>query len=315
LGDRRTGTLTALALLLAVLLVACSAPAASQPPPPPPPTPTSTPVMPVPPTPSPSPSPTPVDPVPPTEEPTEPPTPSPSPSPTLGWEQIETEMLALELNPVGLPVEQDAMGDATNEDGSEPREISPDLDLLRIFGGWAGLERAIFGPGGHFDCADPFVFCGEQPFDLGGGNDLLLVGMQGSDVFEVDQNRAGQLAVAFDRQGASNTPQSMGGFGGADLIVVADLENNSMFELFYQTGGVSSGLQLRDTPGRMRIVDDTALLVMPIGRDEMPRFRVVTFERIPPDQPGGGRLDTLPSSPWQINSFFDVTYDIEFIGR
>lgn len=257
--------------------------------------------MPVPPTPS--------DPVPPSPDPTDTPTPPPTASPTPSpseavWQEVETEMLALELRSVDLPVMEDPSGDGTNQAGNEPRDISSDLDLRRAFGGWASLDPQHFQPGGRFDCADPLVFCGQQSPTLG-GNDLVLVGMQGDDLIEVGLDRAGQLAVAFDRQGADGAPLSLGGFGGADLVVVADLEQGQLFELIFQ----GNGFVLRDTPARMRLVGDSALFVMPLGRAELPRYRAVSFERIPPGQVGAGRLDALPAFGG-VDSFFDIFAEI-----
>jgi hypothetical protein len=54
---------------------------------------------------------------------------------------------------------------------------------------------------------------------------------------------------------------------------------------------------------------------MPLGAQEEPRYRVVTFERIPPQIAGGEHIDTLPSAPWGVDSFFDITYSIPGLGN
>lgn len=298
----------ALSISLLALVIGCSAVATGTQPPA---------------TPSPTPTIEPVDPVPPTPEPTDttpPPTPTPTPSPTpaqtplpdptpVPWVEIETEMLALELRGEGLPIENDEMGDGVSADGSEPRDISPDFDLLRGFGGWAAIDQSHFGPDSFFDCADPMVYCGNNPVPIG-GNNLVLIGLQGDDTFDVITQRDGQLAVCFDRLGTNNSPVGSGAFGGCDLVLIADLGRGVMFELVFNNGQYRS----RDTIGRARIAGDTALFVIPLGIDEAPRYRIVTFERIPPQVAGGEHVDTVPSHPWNVDSFFDVTYSIPGLG-
>jgi hypothetical protein len=285
-----------------LLTIACSGVVATNPPPSP--SPSSSPVMPVPPTP--------IDPVPPTDSPTVPPTASPSPAPTVApdptpapWSEIETEMLLLELRGENLPIEDDEMGDGLSADGSEPREISEDLDLRRAFGGWAPIEQGHFGKGGFFDCADPKVWCGDTPQAIG-GNNLVLVGLQTYGEIDTQVGRDGQLAVCFNRLGQTKSPDGSGSFGGCDLVVIANLTDGEMFELVYD-----GQYQARDTIGRAHIDGDTALFVMPLGMDEEPGYRVVTFERIPPQTPGGARTDTLPNGASTADSFFDVFFEIE----
>jgi hypothetical protein len=256
--------------------------------------------MPVPPTP------TPTDPVPPTATPTESPTPSPTPAPTEeSWQEIETELLALDLRAVDLPIENDGMGDGLAPDGSQPSDISPDLDLRRTFGGWAPIDQSHFGPGGFFDCADPLVLCGQQAPPIG-GNKLALVGLQTYGDIDRDIARDGQIAVCFRRLGGNPAPDGSGSFGGCDLVLIADLTQGGMFELIY-----NSQYQQRDTIGRARIDGDTALFVMPLGMDEMPGYRAVTFERQQAGIAGAGRTDTLPAQPWTVDSFFDIFVELE----
>jgi hypothetical protein len=274
-----------------------------------------------PPTPSPTPSLVPIDPVPPSPEPTDtaaptaPPTASPSPAPTsapdptpVPWVEIETELLMLELRGENLPIETDDMGDGLNADGSEQRDMSPDLDLRRSFGGWAPLDQSKFGKGGFFDCADPNVLCGNNPQPIG-GNKLALIGLQTYGDIDTDVQRDGQLAVCFNRLGQTKAPDGSGSFGGCDLVVIADLTSGNMFELVY-----NGQFQARDTIGRAHIDGDTALFVMPLGMGEEPGYRVVTFERIPPQTSGGGRTDTLPSGDWNVDSFFDIFYEIPAVN-
>lgn len=286
-------------IALTVIAIGCSGVTGSNSPPTPTPTPSPTYYAPVPPTPTPTASPTP----PPTASPSPAPTVRPDPTP-MPWVEIETEMLALELRSVDLPIEDDQTGDGLSADGSAPRDISPDLDLLRSFGGWAAIEQSHFGPDSFFDCADPLVWCGNNPVPIG-GNNLVLIGLQGSDTFDVVTQRDGQLAVCFDRLGANNSPDGSGAFGGCDLVLIADLTGDVMFELVYD-----GQYQQRNTIGRARIDGDTALFVMPLGTDEAPRYRIVAFERIPPQVAGGEHVDTLPSHPWNVDSFFDITYSI-----
>jgi hypothetical protein len=56
------------------------------------------------------------------------------------------------------------------------------------------------------------------------------------------------------------------------------------------------------------LVGDTVLFVMPNDLGESPSGRFVTFERIPPTDPAAGRVDVAPF----VDSFFDITYDINF---
>jgi hypothetical protein len=222
---------------------------------------------------------------------------------------IETEMMMLELRGDSLPIQEDDMGDGVSADGSAPRDISPDFDLLRAFGGWAELGQPHFAAGGLFDCADPLVWCGNNPVPLG-GNSLVLIGLQGDDIFDVDTPRDGQLAVCFDRVGTNNSPEGSGAFGGCDLVLIADLTGGTMFELVYD-----GQYRQRNTVGRARIDGDTALFVMPLGENENPRYRVIAFERIPPQVPGGEHVDTLPGGDWNVDSFFDITYSIPGLGN
>lgn len=286
---------------LVILMIGCSGVSTTNPPSTPTPSPTIVPVDPVPPSPEPTDTPPPaLTPLPsPTPAPTVPPDPTPVP-----WVEIETEMLMLELRGDDLPIENDDMDDGVSADGSEPRDISPDFDLLRAFGGWAELGQSHFAADGVFDCADPLVWCGSNPIPLG-GNSLVLVGLQGDDIFDVVTPRDGQLAVCFDRLGANNSPDGSGAFGGCDLVLIADLNGGTMFELVY-----NGQYQQRNTIGRARISGDTALFVMPLGENENPRYRVIAFERIPPQVTGGERLDTLPGGHWNADSFFDITYSI-----
>lgn len=218
--------------------------------------------------------------------------PDPTPPP---WEEIEIELLMLELRSVGLPIEDD----------------SPDFDLLRAFGGWAEIGQPHFAPGGLsapgglFDCADPLVWCGNNPVPIG-GNSLVLIGLQGNDTFDVITQRDGQLAVCFDRLGATSSPDGSGAFGGCDLVIVADLTSGNMFELVFNNGQFQS----RNTVGRAHINGDTALFAMPLGMDEEPGYRVVTFERIPPQIAGGEHTDLLPFGDSGADSFFDIYYEI-----
>ena len=200
------------------------------------------------------------------------------------------------------------MGDAVDPQGA-PHEISPDLDIRRTFGGWAEIDQVHFGPGGLFDCADPMVFCGNNPPPIG-GNYLVLVGVQTHGGIDQAMQRDGQLAVCFNRLGANKSPDGSGSFGGCDLVVIADLTSGTAFELVYD-----GQYQQRNTIGRARVDGDTALFVMPLGMDEEPGYRVVTFERIPPGVAGGGRTDTLPGGEWNVASFFDVTFRIEPLAR
>lgn len=211
--------------------------------------------------------------------------------------------MALELRSAGLPVQVDGMRDATDRQGTEPRDISSDLDLRRVFAGFAELDQLHFGPGGFFDCDDPLVWCG-QPVPIGG--QVVLVGVQTYGSIDTTVLRNGELALAFARTGGINTPPIGGGaFGGADLIIVADLTNANVFELTSGTGG---NLNFNPfTPARVRIDGDTALFVVPMRPEENPRFRAVGFERIPPDMPGGERVDSAPG----VDSFFDVFVQIE----
>jgi hypothetical protein len=227
----------------------------------------------------------------------------------MPWVEIETEMLMLELRSVDLPIEDDETGDGLSADGSAPREISPDFDLLRVFAGWAALVQSHFAAGGLFDCADPLVFCGQNHQPLGGDN-LVLVGLQTNGTIDTDLQRDGQLAICFSRLGADKSPDGSGAFGGCDLVLIADLTGGHMFELTYD-----GQFRARDTIGRARIDGDTALFVMPLGAQEDPRYRVVTFERIPPQIAGGERVDTLPAAPWGVDSFFDITYSIPGLGN
>ena len=301
---RPVPTLAALIPLLA-LVIGCSGVTVTNPPPTPSPSPTIVPIDPVPPSPEPTvtPSPSPV----PTQTPSPAPTAPPDPTP-VPWVEIETELLQLELRGDGLPIEDDDMGDGVNGDGSEPREISPDLDIRRAFGGWGEIGQPHFEPGGFFDCADPMVLCGNNPVPIG-GNKLALVGLQTYGPIDTQVQRDGQLAVCLNRLGATNSPDRAGSFGGCDLVVIADLTSGNMFELVY-----NGQYQQRDTIGRMHIDGDTALFVMPLGMDEEPGYRVVTFERIPPQTPGHERVDTLPGGPWNVDSFFDITYSVPGLG-
>ena len=214
----------------------------------------------------------------------------------------------LELRGENLPIEEDDMGDGVSADGSEPRDISPDLDLRRAFGGWAPIDQSHFGKGGFFDCADPMVWCGNNPVPIG-GNKLALIGLQTYGDIDTEVQRDGQLAVCFNRLGAQNAPDGSGAFGGCDLVIIADLSSGNMFELVY-----NGQFQSRDTVGRAYIGGDTALFVMPLGMEEEPGYRVVTFERIPPQTPGAERLDTLPGGDWNVDSFFDVFYELSPTG-
>jgi len=159
---RPVPTLAALIPLLA-LLIGCSGVTVTNPPPTPSPSPTIVPIDPVPPSPEPTvtPSPSPV----PTQTPSPAPTAPPDPTP-VPWVEIETELLQLELRGDGLPIEDDDMGDGVNGDGSEPREISPDLDIRRAFGGWGEI---VFGTKGTLILeqeVDAMLDLG----DLAGGN-------------------------------------------------------------------------------------------------------------------------------------------------
>ena len=292
----------ACAVALVTILGGCSTATSTQPPPATPtPTPTATPT-----------TPPASDPVPPSPEPTDSPTPSPTPQPSpsdVGWTEIETELLMLELRGDSLVIEDDQMGDGLSSDGSEPREMSPDLDLRRSFGGWAPIDQVHFGPGGFFDCDDPLVLCGQQPPPIG-GNKLVLVGLQTYGDIDTEVQRDGQLAVCFRRLGATSAPDGAGSFGGCDLVLIADLTSGGMFELIY-----NGQFSARNTVGRARIEGDNALFVMPLGMDEEPGYRVVTFERIPPQTAGGGRTDLLPDAPSTADSFFDIFYEIPAAPR
>jgi hypothetical protein len=299
---RPPAVLTTLLIPVVALVLACSGVSTTNPPPTPTPTPSPTYYAPVPPTPTAAPTAT----ASPTPEATATTVVIASPTPAdLPWVEIETEMLMLELRGEGLPIENDEMGDGLSADGSAPRDMTPDLDLRRSFGGWAMIDQSQFGNGGFFDCALPNVLCGNNPQPLG-GNKLVLVGLQTYGDIDAQIERDGQLAVCFNRLDQPKSPDGAGSFGGCDLVVIADLTSGTMFELVY-----NGQFQARDTVGRARVEGDTALFVMPLGMDEEPGYRVVTFERIPPQTPGAGRTDTLPSGEWAVDSFFDIFHDIE----
>lgn len=288
---------------LIVVLAACSGVPPSETPTPSP-TPTGTPVMPVPPTPTPTSTATIIDPTPPPPDPTDTATPVPTAEP---WTEIETELVALDLRGTDLPLIDDGMGDGLDDTLQEPRNISPDLDLRRVFGGRATIDQPHFGPGGLFDCDDPLVMCGQRvPL---GGADLLLVGLQTYGDIDLSIARNGQLAVVVDLDPNSGAPLGSGGFAGGDLIVITDLTNRNVFELLHDGQNFTS----RPSAGRVRIDGDTALFALPInsaGGDD--QIRVVTFERIPPNVGGGERVDVLPGLAAPVaESFFDVFFEIE----
>ena len=180
-------------------------------------------------------------------------------------------MLAeLGLESAGVRANDDDAGDAVSPVG-RPRDISPYLDIIRAYAGWAQLNSAAFAAGGLFDCEDPEVFCGQDPQDLS-GQDVALVAMQTNGHIEFGHNGR-ELSVAFDRHGHNNAPGDFtaAGYAGTDLVVfmVLNAENSTAIEF---SGGDFADA---DAAGRVRIVSDTALFVVPAVRDEQPTVRLV----------------------------------------
>ena len=67
----------------------------------------------------------------------------------------------------------------------------------------------------------------------------------------------------------------------------------------------------RGSEARILIDGANVLFVVPTLMDENPQVRFLTFERIPPNQAGGERMDLLPELGKGIDSFFDVFYELQ----
>lgn len=231
-------------------------------------------------------------------------TPSPSPTPFRSWIDVLLELLQLRGIPPEM-IELDDSGDATAPDGSS-REISPDLDIRETYAGWVELPPDYFRDAGPLDCGAPHVLCtndGAQPPE----GYSVLGAMLVEQPIQLGLDRAGQVALIFDRAGFANSPAESGGFGGADLVVIGDL--NGEGGLFMLEWKRKNGWQIAPRRGsEARIVIDgaTVLFVVPTLMDEEPGVRFLTFERIPPNQAGAERMDVSP----QADSFFDVFYEI-----
>jgi hypothetical protein len=268
------------------------------------------------PAPTPTTSPTPTASPPPTATlapsltPTAPPTPEPSasasptttPEPSTGFWDLLLGFLGV---PSTAPVEADESGDGVSPDGTEPRDISADLDLQRGFAGVGNVPAGVFETD---ECELPAVVlvCPPDPPAIEG--QAVLVGIQTHDDIAIGADRAGQIAVAFDREGIDNAPAGAGGFGDADWVVIVDLEGSTVTQLEWSAS--AGTYQPSATGARALLAGDLALIVVPfdgeVGPTEL-RYRVVAFERIPVDDVEAGRLDSLPAFGGDpAESFFDV---------
>ena len=206
---------------------------------------------------------------------------------------------------MGVPTNADPPHDAIGEDGAA-HDIAADLDITDTYAGWAQLPPADFEGDGVFDCSSTRVLCanggGAQPPD--GWYILASVGVASALEFGIE--RAGQVAVVIDRVDIPNSPPQADGFGGADLVAYADLNGDGSLEMIEWKKGGWQLAPRRASEARILVDGQTVVFAIPALREEQPKVRFLTFERIPPDQAGAGVLDAAPSA----DSFFDVYYEI-----
>ncbi len=315
-GRGHVGTPVLIALVTGLLLMACSGQVVAPSPVPPTPGPTPTAVMPVPASPSPS---VPVATATPSPSPSAA-SPSPTATPVAAWPEFETELLALQLRSSGRGFVADETGDALGPVG-QPRPIAPDLDLIRVYASWAQVGASPFDLGGLFDCRDPEVFCGPQPHDLA-GLDLVVAAIETGGHITFGGNRGGQLAVAYDRQAQPDAPLLLGpvNYAGADLVVIADLQTESLFTI----GWTGDEWARTASPGRVRIVGSTAVFLMPLTREEDLAVAFFSSEHYwrcrrdnggevecqPPANPRDGAIDAAPGNRTSISSMLAVGDDL-----
>jgi hypothetical protein len=194
-------------------------------------------------------------------------------------------------------------------DGTTPAEISPDLDIRETYAGWVELPPAYFEPGGPLECGATGVLCtsdGAQPPE----GYSVLGAMRLDEPVALGIDRAGQLALIFDRSGVANAPDQSGGFGGGDLVAIGDLTGTGqLFMLEWKKNQGWVVAPRRGSEARIFIDGASVLFAVPTLMDENPRVRFLTFERIPPNEVGAGRMDLSP----RIDSFFDITYELNFL--
>jgi hypothetical protein len=180
----------------------------------------------------------------------------------------------LGLEPAELLTLADDAGDAVSPTGRH-RPISADLDIIRTYAVWAPLDPAAFASGGLFDCAEPEVFCGPDPTDLG-GHDLVLAAMQANGHIGFGDRRGAELTVAFDRSGHANAPSdfTLAGYAGVDLVLIVQLDVEGMVAIEFD-GEDYAAVALQ---GRVRIVGDTALFAVAAMPSEQPSLRFVNQE-------------------------------------